>query len=343
MQRPLAKSKYTSIPKLDALISPPSKSAKILPKITPAGSAKVFAVEDFDQKKLAEVLSREEAPKDQYEAYINSHYNCGFVVVIGKAADGKKIKIETNLPHGACVKSVIIIEDGADVAIHENLSGSGKALFAQTTYIGGGAKLAVVRTGGADEEQIMCRQFIAMQDSTLESSTAFTGGKFSRSSTTNIIEGKGASIKDYMFLITRKTQHSDINYSSVHRATDGFSHCVFKSALRDESRSIFDGMIKIEHSADKSNALLECHAMMLGNKASSNQIPSLEIKTDDVKATHSATVARIEDDEIFYLESRGIANEEAKKIIIKSFLESIVYMLPETIRGPLEEKIGENA
>ncbi len=113
--------------------------------------------------------------------------------------------------------------------------------------------------------------------------------------------------------------------------------------MKDRARSIFDGLIRIYHGAQRSNAFLEEHTLLLNPGARSDAIPGLEIEANDVRCTHSATVGEIEDEKLFYLESRGIPYDEARKILVLGFFEFATNKVPiekvrERLIGLIEEK-----
>jgi Fe-S cluster assembly protein SufB/Fe-S cluster assembly protein SufD len=103
--------------------------------------------------------------------------------------------------------------------------------------------------------------------------------------------------------------------------------------LKGESRSLFKGMIKIGTTAKNSRAYLAHHAMLLEKAAKSDAIPGLEILTNEVKATHSASVAQIDEEQLFYLMARGLTQNEARKMIVLGFFEPVLARIPvETTR-----------
>ncbi len=97
---------------------------------------------------------------------------------------------------------------------------------------------------------------------------------------------------------------------------------------RIESQSIFKGMIKINHIAKNASSYLAHHAMLLDKGARSDGIPGLDIETNEVKATHSASVAQVDEDQVFYLRARGLPEDEAKKMIVLGFFEPVVSRIP---------------
>jgi len=343
-ERPVRKSKYTSISRLEALLNAGNPGKGVLPKAT-GGGITIIPLEKAlleMPERLEKIFSREEKPKDQFEAFVNANFSSGFVAVIGKNAGKENIEINAAFSGNVCVKNIFIVERGCRAIVAEKISGNGNALVNETVFIEDGAEMVFLKINTHEGGMVEGQQCILQNNAKLENFSSWFGGKLSRGKTTTIFDGNGAEGKDLFVLLGKGSANFDLNYISVHRGTNSSSHAVFRAVLKDESRNVFDGMIRILPSGGKANALLECHSMILGEKASSNQIPGLEIETDDVKATHSATVARIDDEKLFYLESRGIAKKEAEKMVVKGFLESVVFMLNEKARAAIEAQIEKS-
>jgi Fe-S cluster assembly scaffold protein SufB len=103
--------------------------------------------------------------------------------------------------------------------------------------------------------------------------------------------------------------------------------------MKDTSQSLFKGMIKINKNAKSTESYLAGHAILLDKGAKSDAIPGLEIESNEVKATHSASVSQIDEKQIFYLMSRGLSEESAKREIVGGFLEPISRRMGPTIRA----------
>lgn len=97
-----------------------------------------------------------------------------------------------------------------------------------------------------------------------------------------------------------------------------------RAVLKDNSYSSFKGTIKIEKQGVKTNSYLDDDVLILGDAARNESEPTLEILTDDVKATHGATTGRISDEHLFYLQSRGLSVNESENLIVEGFLESVI-------------------
>lgn len=339
--RPVKKSKYTSIAKLEELLvskkGPQIKIANKGGKVKGPMTLKEASGELPERVEL--ILSKEEKAKDQFEAYINANFDEDAKCVIIVPQECGHLELDVELPEGACAKYFIIAEKNVDVDIIEKVNAKGNALVNETIYLEGNQTVTLTKIHTEKNNLVSYQQCILGKDAKLVNNNSWFEGNLVRANTNNILDGEGSRVEDYSLLLASGKGHFDISYGSMHRAPNSFSHSIFKSALKDESKSVYDGMIKIEPSGGKTNALLETHSMILGEKASSNQIPQLEIKTDDVKATHSATVAHVEEDELFYLEARGVSAGEAKKMVVKGFLESIVLKLPEVCRSAVTAEI----
>jgi Fe-S cluster assembly scaffold protein SufB len=335
IQKPLKKSKYISTTKLDEII----QKAKIEKPEIKINKKDATIKDQAEDNQLIQTISLEEPPKDQYQAKGNSAIEKATAIIIKESTNRKKTNIKIISKEKTTSKAIIIVPKNCEITIIEEHVAEKESILSETFIIGENSIVNYARKTKPQGEIIIHRQFILGKDSKLIKSDSWSQGTTTYSNTQIIMHGDGSESKDYSFLIGTKNQNFNINYSAIHRGKNTKSHCIFKSAMKDQSKNTFEGMIKIEEKAEKTNALLECHGMLLGEQATNNQIPSLEIKTDDVKATHSATIAHISEEELFYLQSRGIEKEQAKKIIVKSFLESIIFELADSIKQELEEEI----
>lgn len=113
-----------------------------------------------------------------------------------------------------------------------------------------------------------------------------------------------------------------------------------KGVLFDKSRSNYLGKIVIEKGAQKTNTSLEDNILSIGEKTRNHAQPILEIKADDVKASHGATTGRIDEEQIYYLMTRGLSREEAQGVIIGGFLEALLVKIKDTkIRNKVREQL----
>ena len=138
------------------------------------------------------------------------------------------------------------------------------------------------------------------------------------------LNGAGAQANDSEVIFGNNDQSFDIQSNVNHEAHPLKGRVIEKSILRDKSKSLFKGMIRIKENAAKSNSYLSGRSILLDGNAKSDAIPGLEIFTNDVKATHSASVAQIDEEQIFYLQSRCLDKKEAERTIVEGFLRTTI-------------------
>ncbi|MDG6907287.1 MAG: Fe-S cluster assembly protein SufD [Nitrososphaerota archaeon] len=184
---------------------------------------------------------------------------------------------------------------------------------------------------------------ICSKDSQIHWTFGYFGGKAHRSRSESIFIENGAGAEDVEVVFGDNEQRFDLvsDLSHVGQSTRG--RILSNSVLNDKAQSVFKGMIRIGKDAKNSNAYLAGHAILLSEDAKSDAIPGLEILTNDVKATHSASVSQIDEEQIFYIMSRGLSESEAKKFIVLGFLEPAISRikseeLRDTIRDLVESK-----
>jgi len=167
-----------------------------------------------------------------------------------------------------------------------------------------------------------------------------------RSRIHNHLEGDGSSAECVEIYFGNNQQMFD-NYSTlIHRGKNTTGRILAKGIFKDKSSSVWKGMIKIHETGKNTISFLASHVMLLSKSAKANAIPGLEIDTDDVKATHAASVSPIDEDKLFYLISRGLSKEDASRMIISGFFDPIIQkiQLPQTrlnIRFLLETKLRD--
>ena len=109
-----------------------------------------------------------------------------------------------------------------------------------------------------------------------------------------------------------------------HLSPNGKSRLTFKNALADEAKSIFSGLIKVENEAQQTNSYQTNRNLLLSNEAEADSMPGLEILANEVKCSHGATTSKIDDQELFYLLSRGIRRSVAERLIVLGFFEEVI-------------------
>ncbi len=170
------------------------------------------------------------------------------------------------------------------------------------------------------------------------------GAKLMRSYTETRLMGEGATTEMLGVQFGTGQQHHDIYTLMNHIAplTDG--DLLFRGVLRDEARSVFEGLIKIHPGAQDSNSYLHDNTLLLSREARADSIPSLEIEANQVRASHGATVSHVDEDWVFYLRTRGLSYQEAIRTIVDGFFAPIMQRitLPSVrnrLRAAFDEKM----
>jgi Fe-S cluster assembly protein SufD len=152
--------------------------------------------------------------------------------------------------------------------------------------------------------------------------------------------GVGATGRMSGFYITDNNQHIDHDTQQNHFAGKTTSDLLFKGALLDHSRSVWQGMIYVAPDAQQSDGYQANRNLILSEHARADSIPGLEILADDVRCTHGATVGKLEAEPIFYLKSRGIPQAEAEKLVVEGFFDPIMQRIPfQGVRDRFKEAI----
>lgn len=114
----------------------------------------------------------------------------------------------------------------------------------------------------------------------------------------------------------------------IHLANNTSSVITSKSISKDGGISSYRGLVKVAPHLRGVKSKVECDALILDEKSTSNTYPTMDIQTDDVRMEHEAKVSKISEEELFYLQSRGIDEEEAAKMIVAGFIDPLVRELP---------------
>ena len=152
--------------------------------------------------------------------------------------------------------------------------------------------------------------------------------------------GEGSEGRMSGFYFTDGNQHLDHDTQQNHFAAHTTSDLLFKGALKDKSRSVWQGMIYVAPGAQKTDGYQSNPNLVLSKAARADSIPGLEILADDVRCTHGTTIGKIDENEVFYLNSRGIKRADAERLIIYGFFDPIMQRIPfERVRDRLQQAI----
>lgn len=139
-----------------------------------------------------------------------------------------------------------------------------------------------------------------------------------------IFETQGVSAEVIGLYFLKPKQELSITTAAVHKVPNTSCMTDVRGALQDSAKSNYVGKIIIEKSAQQTSSFLDDKALILGDNVKNESQPILEIEADDVKASHGATTGRIPEENVYYLQSRGLDKEEAKVLIVEGFFEELL-------------------
>lgn len=245
---------------------------------------------------------------------------------------------------------LIWLEDGASVTyVHESASENevqGDAMHAGIVeiHVGNGANLRFVefQSWGEHVWNFTHERARVERDGNMDWIFGALGSRVTKNFSDLDLIGDGAIGRMSGFYFADGVQHLDHDTQQNHFAPHTTSDLLFKGALMDSSRSVWQGMIYVAPGAQKTDGYQANRNLVLSPKARADSIPGLEILADDVRCTHGATVGKIDPEPIFYLLSRGINRQDAERLVVEGFFDPIMQRIPfEGVRGRFQRAILE--
>ena len=227
------------------------------------------------------------------------------------------------------------IENGANVSIVEIFhSDNLRYLSIPETKIsigdGANVKYQQVQNTGPNVWQIGNLDVSVGQQATFNGATVGIGGGYARLESHCRLIGRGAT--GNLSAIYHGTGEQVLDYRTYqeHVGRDTQSNLLFKGVLDDQATSIYTGLIRVHKDASGTNAYQTNRTIKLSEQTLAESVPNLEIENNDVRCSHASTVSPVDDDQRFYLETRGIPSETVDKLIVRGFINEVVQKLPIT-------------
>lgn len=242
-------------------------------------------------------------------------------------------------------RNLIVLDEGAHATVLVETAGEAAGTLGLTieATLGKGAELTLltVDTTGPKHTTLLTTQARTGEDAVLNLYHAFTGGALIKSRNDVVLQGRGSRVHQGEVVFGSGEQRFDLTSNISHAGPDTTSDALSKAALKDKARANIKGVILLPQSGKGSDSYLQQHAMLLSKEARCIAIPSLEIVNREIKrAKHAATVAQIDEQQLFYLETRGLPEAEARKVIVLGFLGPILQRLPEAHAERIREGIA---
>jgi Fe-S cluster assembly protein SufD len=257
------------------------------------------------------------------------------------------IVVDHVVPDGAttCPRLVIHAAADSEITVVERFRSDGTGLTLPVVEIHAGpaarVKYVAINELSTRTMQIGHQLAWADRDASVTLATIALGGDYARVRTEAIAIGQGSSTRQIALYFADGTQMHDFRTIQTHVAPRSQSNLLFKGAVKDTARSVYTGLIRIEHDAKGSTAFQTNRNLTLSHGAWAESVPNLEIETNDVRCSHASTVGPIDEDQRFYLESRGVPPDVAERLIVLGFFDEVLEQLPlPTLAGQLRAKVA---
>ena len=244
-------------------------------------------------------------------------------------------------------RNLITLGAGSAVTIYESHVCVGGASYlsngAASIWLGEGAVLRhrKLQNESAKAYHVSMAAVVLGARANYENYTLHIGGRLARNEIHATLEGRGANCSLYGAYVGQGQQHIDTTTFVDHAVPECTSREVYKGALDDNSRGVFQGKILVRKDAQKTDGHQLNKALLLSEGAEIDAKPELEIYADDVKCSHGATAGELDEEQLFYLRSRGVTEAEARGLLVTAFLEeSLEVISDEGCRDTFREIIS---
>ncbi len=251
------------------------------------------------------------------------------------------------------VHTLAIVGEHSECSIREYCLGGpieGQALHAGGFELyarpGANVKLAHFHDWGPGEiYDISTKRVEIARDAHVSWVPVHLGGHLIKQTLDIVTAQKGSDMRHTGLYFTEGEEHLDLFTTDRHEAGHTTGDTVWKGALTGNSRASYEGLIHIVPNAQESHTYLQTHQMLLSQKAKGDAIPSLIVETDSVSASHGGTVGELDEDQIFYMCSRGLPRSEAVRILVEGYFEEVVQRLDdeglqELVRRRVAQKLA---
>ncbi|MBZ0254553.1 Fe-S cluster assembly protein SufD [bacterium] len=255
----------------------------------------------------------------------------------------------TNASEGAVVSyplTLVIAGNNSEFNVIESFAGIGEAYFtnAVTEIVAGeNVKVHLVRLQREEETayHISTTKALLAKDANVKHHNVCYGAALARNSIDALLDAEGIDCTLNGLVLTHGKQHTDNQTTLIHEKPHCHSWEMYKSILDGEAQSVFKGKIFVQQDAQKTDAKQNSQGLLLSDKAVVHAMPQLEIYADDVKCTHGATTGRLNEQAIFYAQTRGISKKQARAMLTYAYAKEVVDEIPlEAVREELDAMIS---
>jgi Fe-S cluster assembly protein SufD len=245
--------------------------------------------------------------------------------------------------------TTIVVEDTASLTFVDSFSSGNVAPDALCSSVveiearrGATVNYISLQRWGRGVHHFQTQRFTGYRDTTVRSLAVNLGSTFARTQVESVLKGEGSFSEMLGLYFADTDQHFAQRTLQEHAAPHSTSDLLYKGALKQRSRSEYSGLIKVTKDAQGTDAYQANRNLSLSDEAIARSIPQLEIEANEVRCTHGATVAPVEEEHLFYLMSRGIDRVTAQKLIVFGFFGEVLDRIRvSSVREELAQAIAE--
>ncbi len=283
-------------------------------------------------------------PKDKIDFLHAASWKDGFVITIPRSTSANIIISTTS---DSSSHNIIILEENAQLKLFYDYNCSSettpngvKACISTDVteiFAGGSSNIQFITTRESNNAFNFSTMICDLQkNASIKWVFAASGDKLTRIKTNSIFNGEGASSESIDMFVARNSGHIDITTNAEHIAKNTTNNMYSRGVLYDNSSSIYRGLIKIDKSAQKTSSHLHGKNLKMSADSLANSIPSLKIDANDVQASHGDSTSKVDENQVYYLMSRGLSKEQAEKMIVEGFFDPLLSKVPEEFRNAVE-------
>lgn len=281
---------------------------------------------------------------DKFALMVKSLFNCGLFLYVPASLEIEApflsfISAGTPAPGttGSAIfpRLLVLADSNSKVTLLHTASAGNEAAAEHSTclhaalveiYAQPGAKVNFLELQQLDSSVYSVTRTTAAirNDAAFRCLTVALGGKLVKGDIAALLNGPGATSDINGIVLGSGHEHYNFNTVEEHNSPDTSSEINFRTALKDSATSVYQGIIRVPKVAQRTNAYQSNKNLLLGGQAKADSIPKLEILADDVKCSHGATVGPVDQEQIFYLMSRGLTRTESEELIVQGFFKTVV-------------------
>ena len=252
----------------------------------------------------------------------------------------------------AAPRTVIVLGRGAKAVIideQSSVTAEGIALHlgGVEAFVGDDAKLsyATLQDWGRNVYHYANHRARVGRNAELQWIQTMLGSRMAKANAYFDLAGAGARAFVHGFMFGDQRQHFHLHTLQRHLVEQTTSDLLIKCCLKDRARSIYQGLIQVSEGAQRTDAYQANRNLLLSDLARADSIPGLEILANDVRCTHGATIGHVDDEQLYYLMTRGLPRLEAQRLVVEGFFAPVLDRIPlddvrEQLRREIEHKLG---